>query len=185
MTKKIIVIGASAGGLSAVDEVLASLSADYSHPIVLVLHLKQEARIDFAQLFARRCKLKVMEADEKQRPAAGCLYVAPPGYHLLFEDDRTFALSVDDLVNWARPSIDVLFETAAEVFTKDLVGIILTGANHDGALGLRRVQEHGGVTVVQEPQSAEFPAMPNAALSLLSPDHVLTPSAIGELLATL
>jgi two-component system chemotaxis response regulator CheB len=130
-------------------------------------------------------KLKVKEADEKERPANGMAYIAPPNYHLLFENDQSFTLTVDERVNYARPSIDVLFETAAEAYKDTLIGIILTGANTDGSRGLKKIKDFGGLTIVQDPATAESDSMPRAAILTTQVDHVLPIEEIAEFLNSL
>ncbi len=132
-----------------------------------------------------RCELPVKQADEKEKILQGSVYFAPPNYHLLVEDDHTFSLTVDPAVNYARPSIDVLFETAASAYGSRLIGVILTGANSDGSLGLKKIKEMGGLTIVQAPESAEVDAMPKAAISAVRPDHVLDLEGVGSLLMDL
>jgi two-component system, chemotaxis family, protein-glutamate methylesterase/glutaminase len=129
-----------------------------------------------------RCALRVKEANEKEPIQAGVIYLAPPNYHLLIENDRTFSLSIDERVNYARPSIDMLFETAAQVYGPQTVGIILTGANNDGANGLRLIKERGGLAIVQDPRTAESTFMPQAALEATPVDHLLSIPEMGKLL---
>jgi two-component system chemotaxis response regulator CheB len=116
----------------------------------------------------------VREAEEKQNPLPGYVYFAPPNYHLMIEDDGAFALSVSEKVNYSRPSIDVLFETAAWVHKSDLVGIIMTGANHDGANGLKKIKDNGGLTIVQDPATADVSVMPGAAIQVAEPDYIFS-----------
>ena len=159
-----IVVGCSTGGLAALERFLPLLPADLPVSLVVVMHYATESRNLLVDLLARRCHLAVKEAEEKEALLPATIYVAPPGYHLLIEDDRSFSLSVDAKVSYARPSVDVLFEAAAAVYGERLVGVILTGANHDGAAGLRAIAAAGGLCLVQEPASAEARAMPEAAL---------------------
>ncbi|MGB8646000.1 MAG: chemotaxis protein CheB [Anaerolineae bacterium] len=180
-----IVIGASAGGLAALLELLPRLPADYPLPIVVVQHLHplQQSAAMLYQL--ERCALALKEADEKEPLHPGVVYFAPPNYHLLIEADRTLALSIDARVNFTRPSVDVLFESAAAVFRERLVGVILSGGNEDGAAGLRAIQRAGGLTVVQDPATAEAPYMPRAALAATQNDvdYILSPLEIARLLS--
>jgi two-component system chemotaxis response regulator CheB len=119
-----------------------------------------------------KCKIKIKQADEKEKIEGGLVYIAPAGYHLLIEKDRSFSLSCDAPVNFSRPSIDVLFETAAEVYKDKLIGFILTGANKDGAAGIQAIKRRGGVTVAQNPGSASFPVMPRAAIDTGSVEYI-------------
>jgi two-component system chemotaxis response regulator CheB len=180
-----VVIGASAGGVQALSTLLPALPAAAAVAVLIVLHLPRDRPSFLTEVFVHRCALEVREAQDKEPVLPGTVYFAPSNYHLLVEQGPELALSVDDVVHYSRPSIDVLFESAAEVYGHRLLGVILTGANEDGALGLRAVQDAGGVTVVQSPETAQSPAMVLAALKLVQPDHVLSLSRIAELLATL
>ena len=180
-----VVMGLSAGGLNALQILLPTLPVAFTMPIVIVQHLHPQQERSFLEWLARACSLPVREAEEKESARPGIVYFAPPNYHLLIESDRTFSLSIDPKVNFSRPSIDVLFETAAEVYGRWLIGIVLTGASRDGAAGLRRIKENGGLAIVQDPADAQSPAMPSAALTETAVDHVLKLTEIGELLARL
>ncbi len=177
-----VVIGASAGGTSALSTILPALPAKYPLPVIVVQHLhpQQEGPAIFYQ--SKCCQVNLKEAAEKEPILAGCIYFAPPNYHLLVEDDHTFALSIDAKVNYSRPSIDVLFESASEVYGPGLVGVVLSGANNDGANGLKTILDRSGLTVVQDPASAEMPFMPQAALAIVQADYILPPEQIGALL---
>lgn len=178
-----IVVGVSLGGINALPIVLSSLPVGFPVPIIVVQHLlKTSDNMYFVGKLDELCSLNVKEADEKEAVEKGSVYVAPAGYHLLIEDDRTFALSVDEPVNYSRPSIDVLFENAAEVYSSGLIGIILTGANSDGALGLKRIKEKKGLAIVQDPDTAEGNVMPESAIRACRVDHILPLSEIPELL---
>jgi len=159
-----VVIGVSAGGIKALGVILPALPADYPAPILVVIHLPPSRKSIIAELFQDKCLLAVREAEDKEVLAPGVVYFAPPDYHLLVETDRSLSLSSEEPVMFSRPSIDVLFETAAEAYGEGLVGIILTGANPDGAQGLKAIAAAGGRTVVQTPAHAYAPAMPEAAL---------------------
>ncbi|HCV75753.1 chemotaxis protein CheB [Pseudomonas oryzihabitans] len=182
---RLIVIGASAGGLQVLLRLLSTLPASYSLPLAVVLHLPDDRTSRLAELFQARLALRVREAEDKDAILPGTLYFAPPGYHLLVEDDFTLSLSRDEPVQFSRPSIDVLFESATDALGEQVCGILLTGANHDGASGLHALAQNGGVTVVQSPQSAEVPTMPEAALKRLHPDFVLDVPGIHLLLIEL
>jgi two-component system, chemotaxis family, protein-glutamate methylesterase/glutaminase len=181
----VVVVGASAGAVEALSEILPRLPSSFPLPIVVVVHVPGERRSGLRDLFGSRCNLRVFEAEDKAALAPGTITFAAPGYHLLIECDKTLALSVDEPVNFSRPSIDVLFESAAEAFGERTLGVLLTGANSDGARGLERIVEAGGVAVVQDPKSAASPAMPTAALALCRPRFVLDLPEIGALLASL
>ncbi|MEW5957371.1 MAG: chemotaxis protein CheB [Chloroflexota bacterium] len=182
---QLIVIGGSGGASAALTKLLPVFPADYPWPIVVVQHLHPLQEGYFAERFAQRCALTIKEADDKEPIRSGYVYFAPPNYHLLIEEDKTFSLSTDEKVNYARPAIDVLFDCAADVYAAGLVGVILTGANHDGAQGLRRIKEKGGLAIVQDPTTAESPYMPRAAIEATAVDHILSLPDIGRLLVEL
>ena len=182
MSYKAIVIGTSAGGIEASVHILGKLPARFSLPIILVQHLHKDQDNALVRFYSECTPLKVEEAEEKESVLPGHVYVAPPDYHLLLERDETFSLSVDEKVNYSRPSIDVLFESAADVYGCRLIGVLMTGANHDGARGLRRIKEYGGLTVVEDPATAKFPEMPKSALACTQVDHVLPLNELGDFL---
>lgn len=159
-----IVIGASAGGVQALSWILTALPPHFAHPILIVLHVPQRNENPLIELLRLRCLLEVKEAEDKEALQQGTVYFAPPGYHLLVEKNMAIALTSDEPVNYSRPAIDVLFETAADALGPELTGIVLTGANHDGAEGLRAIWAAGGTVIVQDPVTAEMPTMPRAAL---------------------
>ena len=178
----IIVIGASAGGVSALLQLLAPLPAGYRLPLAAVLHLAPRGESRLAAVLAHRLALQVREPRDKEPIAPSTLYIAPPGYHLLVEREHCFSFSNEDAVSFARPSIDVLMCSAADAYGHAAMGVLLTGANMDGAAGLAAIKAGGGITVVQDPNDAEVPTMPNAALASHSPDHVLPLAGIRDLL---
>lgn len=160
-----VAIGASAGAVQALLKILPSLPADFPVPVLVVVHVPPGRSNPLVALFETSCALTVKEAEDKEWAIAGAIYFAPSDYHLLVEYDGTLALSLDELVNHSRPAIDILLETAAEAFGPALVGIVMTGANHDGAAGLKAVADAGGIAIVEDPASAATPAMPAAALA--------------------
>jgi two-component system chemotaxis response regulator CheB len=180
-----IVIGASAGGIEALTMLLPALPATFRPSMFICLHLPRERPSLLVEIFARRCARPVREADDKEPIEPGTVYFAPPDYHMLLEKDRQIALSADEPVHYSRPSIDVLFESAADVYRERLLGIILTGGNEDGAAGLHAVHQAGGVTVVQQPNSAKVPVMVVSALRRGPVDFVLSLPEIAELLGAL
>lgn len=180
-----VVIGTSAGGVEALSHLLPALPAGLHAPVFVVIHLPRERPSLLVDIFRPRCAVDVREAQDKEPVAAGTVYFAPPDYHLLVDQGPQLALSSDDLVNFSRPSIDVLFESAADVYGERLLGIILTGASHDGASGLEAVYRAGGWTVVQEPNDAQAPLMVEAALKRIPVDFVLPLDQIAQLLSTL
>ena len=180
-----IVVGASAGGVEALLSIFGELPEGFGLPIIAVLHLPDERRSQLAEVFARRLRIPVHEARDKEQIKAGALYFAGPGYHLSVELDYSLSLSQEDRVHHSRPAIDYLFASAADAYGKNLLAILLTGANQDGAEGLARIGEHGGLTVVQDPHDAAIPTMPRAAIRRRAPDLVLTLDRIGGLLLEL
>jgi two-component system chemotaxis response regulator CheB len=169
-----IVIGASVGGVEALSVLLPALPAGLGASVFIVLHLPREVPSMLVEIFKHKCALPVREAEDKEPVEPGTVYFAPPDYHLLVDEGPRVALSADDPVNFSRPSIDVLFESAADIFAERLLGIILTGASNDGALGLEAVYRVGGMTIVQEPESAQASLMPRSALNRVSVDCVLS-----------
>lgn len=177
-----VVIGASAGAVEALSTILPALSEDYRLPIMVVVHVPPDRRNRLAELFAAKCRVKVCEAADKEPVCAGTVYFAPPDYHLLVERNGTLSLSCDDPVLYSRPSIDVLFESAADAYGASLVAVVLTGANHDGAAGAKAVIEAGGRVVVQQPRDAHAQAMPAAAIAKCPGAEVLS---LGQIAAYL
>ncbi len=160
-----VVMGASDGAVEALSLLLPALPLRLALPVVVVVHIPQDRPSHLPELFRQRCGHPVREAEDKAPLERGVVYFAPPGYHLLIERTRAFALSTEPPVHYSRPSIDVLFESAAEAYGPGLLGILLTGANSDGAAGLKAIRQAGGETWVQDPASAKSPAMPAAALA--------------------
>jgi two-component system chemotaxis response regulator CheB len=179
--QNIIVIGASMGGLQALSQIVSSLPPDYSLPVIIVQHRNEESK-DLVSCLQQHTPLTVREPEDKEPILCGTIYVAPPGYHLMLER-MFFELSTEGRVRYSRPSIDVLFSSAAENFGKATIGIILTGANQDGAEGLKRIKQRGGFTIVQDPATAQMAIMPKAALETGKADLVLHLSEIGPYLA--
>jgi two-component system, chemotaxis family, protein-glutamate methylesterase/glutaminase len=180
-----VVIGASAGGIQALSVLLPALPSRTRAPVFIVIHLPRDKPSVLAGIFSRKCALPVHEAEDKEPVLPGIVYVAPANYHLLIDKGPQISLSADDPIYHSRPSIDVLFESAVEVYGNRLLGMILTGANEDGARGLAAIKDAGGVTVVQSPDTALAPLMGMAALALRPADWVLTLEQIAESLRTL
>ncbi len=180
-----VVIGASAGGVEALAAILPALPARGAAAVFVVQHLPRDRNSLLVEIFAPRCAALVREAEDKEPVEGGTIYFAPPDYHLLVAPGPQIALSVDDLVNHSRPSIDVLFESAADVYRSQLLGVILTGASEDGAAGLEAVCRAGGQAVVQEPQEAISDRMPRAALRRPLGQRVLRLAEIAALFRTL
>jgi two-component system chemotaxis response regulator CheB len=180
-----IVIGGSAGVLDVLRVVLAGLPERLAIPVLIVVHLPPRSHSLLHEALVPATRLPMSQADDKEPLQGGRIYFAAPSYHLLVESNRCAALSIDDPVFYSRPSIDVLFESASDVYRQALLGILLTGASPDGAAGLHSIHEHGGMTVVQRTDTCEATTMPQSALDLFQPDHVLSPPAIAALLSTL
>lgn len=176
-----IVVGASLGGLRAVRSLLSGLPKSFSSPMAIVLHRAKDTPDLLASVLQPHTHLRVVEAMDKDPIEIGCVYVAPPDYHLLVDRDG-LSLSVDEPVNYARPSIDVLFQSAAGVFGKNAIAILLTGSNADGAAGAAAIAARGGTVVVQDPKSAESPVMPASALERISTAKVLSLAQIAPFL---
>lgn len=168
-----IVMGVSTGGTQALRMIIPNLPSTFPLPIVIVQHLHPHSYSYFIEDFRQHSNLIVEQAEEKIKILPGHVYIAPSNYHLLVECERTFSLSVDEPVNFARPSIDVLFETAAEVYKEKLIGIILTGASKDGSAGVRKIKKNGGFVIVQDPDSAQIETMPRAAMNATDADLVI------------
>lgn len=180
-----LLIGASAGGVEALLQLLEDLPPDYRLPVVCLLHVPDRNDSLLADLLGRRLRLPVKEAEDKEYLRGGLVYVAPAGYHLSIENDHSFSLSREEPRHFSRPSIDILFESAADAYGAALAAALLTGANEDGATGLLAIQQAGGLTLVQEPGDAQVPTMPEAALALLRPDFLLPLASMRLLLAEL
>ncbi|MES2438400.1 MAG: chemotaxis protein CheB [Verrucomicrobiota bacterium] len=181
----VIVIGASVGAIEALLVILPSLPAGYPLAVLVVVHVPPDPRSQLSELFAPRCHLRVKEAEDKELLEPGTIYFAPSDYHLLAESDYRLSLSNDEPVRYSRPSIDVLFESAADAFGDSVTGVVLTGSNSDGARGLRAICDAGGKALVQSPAGAEGKAMPTAALSACPEARSLSLSEISTALNAL
>lgn len=178
---RLMVVGASAGAIEMLGRLLPALPATSSMAIMIVVHIPQDRPSLLTSIFQPRCALPVIEPNDKQAIEPGHLYFAPPGYHMLVEREQVVSLSADQPVNYSRPSIDVLFESAADAFGPQTLGIVLTGANRDGADGLRAVCDRGGLAIVQQPLEAESPTMPQSAWELCPEAFVLSVTQMTEL----
>ncbi len=182
---EMVVIGASWGGLQAISQIIGAVPADCSYCIAIAQHrLKHHMGQGLSELLQKKTALKVIEVEHSQPIEPAHLYLAPADYHLLVEAGH-FSLSVDEKVHYSRPSIDVLFETAADIYKERCVGILLTGANADGAQGLWRIKQLGGYTIVQNPETAERPEMPQSALNIGAEVQVMDLTQIENYLATI
>jgi two-component system chemotaxis response regulator CheB len=182
---ELVVIGGSAGGIEVLNVLLGALPADFAPAVMIVTHLPPDPPSYLVDAFAHRCALPVLEPDAGERIMPGRVHIAPPGYHMLVEVDRTVALSTDAAVRFSRPSIDVLFESAAAVYGERLLALLLSGANDDGAQGLKRVRAFGGTAWVQAPGTAASPEMPRAAIERGVADFIYTPETMARRLAAL
>jgi two-component system chemotaxis response regulator CheB len=177
-----VVIGASAGALEALSVILPALPAHFALPMMIVVHMPPDRHSILADLFKAKCRMVVREAEDKEPTRPGTAYFAPPDYHLQVERDKSLSLSNDEPVLYSRPSIDVLFESAADAYGPALIAIVLSGANHDGAAGTKAVVDAGGVAIVQDPDEALAAAMPEAAKALCPDALVLSLSGIAAYL---
>jgi two-component system chemotaxis response regulator CheB len=184
MAFQLVAVGTSLGGFTALKTLLGALPKDFPLPVAVVQHRSHEESEVFAPLLSQETELTVLEVEDKQEIQGGHVYVCPPNYHLLI-DERHFALSTDAPVMYARPSIDVLFESAAENFGDSVVGVLLTGMSRDGVAGLNRIKQCGGMVIVQDPESAEGQTMPRAAISAVAVDKVLPLQEIAPFLVEL
>lgn len=182
---ELIIIGGSAGSIDAIIKIIPRLPKDFVIPIVIVLHRKAIKGNPISAILQHRSTLHIKEAEEKEKITQGTVYFAPPDYHLLIEKDNTFSLDVSEKVHFSRPSIDVTFESAAGKHKHKLIGIILTGANEDGANGIAEIAQNGGLTIAQEPSSAEVKRMPQAAIDTGKVHKILTIDDIVHFLNTL
>jgi two-component system chemotaxis response regulator CheB len=180
-----LVIGGSAGGVDALLTLLPALPPGFSLPVVCILHLPGDRHSRLAELFGQRVRLPVLEAADKMPVEPGTVYFAGSGYHLSVELDRTFSLSCEPPVHFARPALDLLMESSAQAWGAGLAGVLLTGANQDGAQGMECIRRCGGLTIVQDPAEARAAAMPEHAIRRCAPHLVLPLAQIGALLPLL
>jgi two-component system chemotaxis response regulator CheB len=181
MTKRIVVVGGSAGSLEIILTLLPWLPAGADTCYLFVIHRKNEPDSILQELFTSRTSMQVREVEDKERLLPDTIYIAPPDY-LLLEDKNGFSLDCSERVHYSRPSIDVTFESAAKVFQEKCIGILLSGANADGAAGLETIKAYGGLTIVQSPLSAEVAFMPQQAINSFTVDHIIDANEMGPLL---
>ena len=182
---EMVVIGGSAGGGDALVSLLPALPEGYKPAVTCILHIPADRESRLAELFDPRTPLPVREARDKEPILPGTVYFAGSGYHLSVEEDRSFSLSCEAPVQFARPAIDILMESAADVYGPALAGILLTGANFDGAEGMCRIRERGGLTIVQDPEEAHVSTMPGEAIRRCAPHLVLPLAGIRAVLPLL
>jgi two-component system chemotaxis response regulator CheB len=181
---ELIVIGCSLGGMYALQQILPAFPSDFPVPIAIVQHRHKRSNEALPSLLRKSSKLCLVDVDDKLFIKPGCVYLAPADYHLLVEKGE-FSLSVDDAVAFSRPSIDVMFESAADAYRDGVIGVVLTGSNSDGARGAARIKKRGGIVVVQDPKTAEAPEMPQAAITAGGVDRILPLDGIGPFLVEL
>ncbi len=177
-----VVVGVSAGGLDALSRIVPGLPEGFPLPVIVAPHRHPDSDDFLAVHLDQISPLRVKEADDKEPIRPGTVYLAPAGYHLLVERDATLSLSVDERIHYCRPSIDVLFESAADVYEETLIGVVLTGANSDGSAGLKHVRQRGGLAVVQDPVTAQVAHMPLEAIAATTVDRILSAEGIAPFL---
>jgi two-component system, chemotaxis family, protein-glutamate methylesterase/glutaminase len=170
---RLLVIGGSAGSLQVVLAVLAAIGDDFPLPVLIVLHRNGGFESSLEDLFSSRTRLPIKEVEEKDQLRAGTIYLCPADYHVLLEKDHSFSLDYSERVHFSRPSIDVTFRSAADIFGPGVIGLLLSGGNADGAEGMQYVQQQGGVTIVQDPATADVPYMPQQVISRMKVDFIL------------
>lgn len=185
MPYKALIIGGSAGSFQGVVYLLSHLPESFPLPIFLSLHRLKHVRNGFVEALSIKSKIKIIEPFDKDVAKSGIAYLAPANYHMLMDIDKKITLSTSQQINHSRPSIDLSFQTAAEAYKNQLLGIILSGANKDGAYGLKRVKDCGGHTIVQDPNESQISTMPNAAIQLSKPNQILTIEEISKFINTL
>ncbi len=178
---RFVVVGASAGAIEVLGRLLPAFRGTTPLSVICVVHIPADRESLLVSIFENRCALKTVEPNDKQAIEPAHLYFAPPGYHLLVERQQVFSLSVDPPVHYSRPSVDMLFESAADAFGNQVAGVVLTGANRDGAEGLRTIIDHGGLAIVQDPQTAEATMMPQSAKELCPEAYMLSLAQMAEL----
>ena len=182
---KVVVIGGSAGSFSVVSKILSQLDPDFPLPMVLCLHRLKHVRSGLVEGLNMKSKIPVVEPYDKEKLKPGVAVLAPSNYHLFVEFDSTVSLSTEEVNNHSRPSIDYAYSSAAYAFREKTLGVILTGANKDGAKGMKSIRDKQGYTIVQDPATCDVDTMPQAAIKLFEPDKVLSPEGIVKLLNSL
>ena len=182
MSGRLVIIGGSAGSLEVMLQVLSTIEPGLPHPVVLVLHRKASEDQMLESLFSAKCLLRVIPVEDKTPLSPGNIYIAPSDYHLLFESDGTLSLDTSAKVNFSRPSIDVSFESAADAWRGNLTAILLSGANSDGSAGLEAIKSLGGTVIIQDPETANMPIMPQSAITRVDPDLVAGIKQLAEII---
>lgn len=186
MGYRLIIIGGSAGSFQVVNRIISQMPSDFKIPVVLVLHRLRHIKHGFKEALSQKSKLPVIEPEDKSSLKPGRIYLAPANYHLYIEVNGRIALSTEEPVNHSRPAIDLAFTSAAVCFREKTAGIILSGANKDGAEGLKAIKDYGGMTIVQDPAEAQMPAMPYATLQKVkNVDHIMNTNEIIDFLKSI
>lgn len=185
MNYKYIVIGGSAGSFQAITKILAALPKNFDLPVFLCLHRLKHVRSGFVEALSIKSKLKIQEPKDKEHFKSGMIYLAPANYHMYIELGNTISLSTEEVINHSRPSIDLTFSSAAYVFKDKLLGIILSGANRDGAIGSKAIKDAGGTVIVQSPEECQVKTMTTAAIKATKVDHIMVTDEIIEFLLKL
>ena len=182
---KAVVIGGSAGSFQGIVRILAQLPKNFPMPIIMALHRLKHVRNGFVEALSIKSVVQVVEPNDKEPIKKGCVYLAPSNYHMSVEVGNYFALSTEDMVNNSRPAIDITLSSSAYVFREKLIGILLSGANRDGGLGMKHIKDKGGITIVQDPSECMIDAMPRAAMALTQVDHIMKIDQIIDFLKEL
>jgi two-component system chemotaxis response regulator CheB len=182
---KKVVIGGSAGSLEVILNMVGFLPASVEATYVIVIHRKSGPDSILAPLLASKTKMKVIEVEDQEPLLADTIYLAPPDYHLLIENKGKFSLDSSEKIHWSKPSIDVTFESVADIFGPAAIAVLLSGANDDGAVGLKKIKQAGGFTIIQNPEDADVGYMPASALKLMEPSIILNGTEIGAYIANL
>lgn len=177
---KALVIGGSAGSFQGIIKILSQIPTDFALPIIIAMHRLKHVRHGFVEVVSLKSQLKIVEPEDKEPVRKGVVYLAPANYHMSVELGNYFALSTEEMVNSSRPAIDITLSSAAYVYRNKLIGILLSGANRDGGMGMKNIKDKGGLTIVQEPAECMIDTMPKAALALTKIDHTLTIQQIIE-----
>lgn len=172
MSSKILLLGGSAGGFSVILQILKTIPTNFKLPIIVIVHRNPKFQSNFENTINNSFAIKIKSAEDKEIIEPGIVYFAPPGYHLLIEPDYKLSLDISEPIQYSRPSIDVTFESAAEIYKQNCIAILFSGANQDGAKGLLEIKKNGGTCIVQDPEVAEVATMPQAAIDLDAQDYI-------------
>lgn len=183
--KEVIVVGGSAGSINVMLKILPLLAKDSCLPVILVIHRKATDGNTLETILQLKSRIKVREVEDKMPITANTIFLAPANYHLLAEKDKTFMLDYSEKINFSRPNIDICMESLVDVYGEKVIGILLTGANDDGAIGMKKIKDAGGYTIIQSPDSCLFPMMPEHAEKLFKPDLKLKPEEIAGFIMNL